>query len=86
MNRIDVLMNALHKAIPTNGNTEYSVSKWRKVAEVIDEELLSFEETSDTDVESQIRMVLSANDGANPRAMSEEIMKELSRHGSLTEG
>lgn len=86
MNRIDVLMNGLHKAIPTSGNTEYSVSKWRKVAEVLDQELLSFEETYDTDVESQIRMVLAENDGANPRDMSEEIMKELSRHGSLTEG
>lgn len=86
MNRIDVLMNALHKAIPTQGNSEYSVSKWRNVATVLDEELLEFEKTDSDDVESKIRMVLSSNDGANPRVMGEEIMKELNRSNVLTKG
>lgn len=79
MNRVDVLMSGLDKAIPTGGSSNYKIEKWRTVAEKLDEVLLEYESDYDVDVETRIRYILASNDGLLPDEMAREITKELTR-------
>lgn len=79
MNRTDILMIGLNKAIPTGGKTEHSINKWRSVAETLDETLLEYESELDPTTEERLVATLASNDGLNPREMAQQIVKELAR-------
>ena len=79
MNRVDVLMSGLDKAIPTGGSSNYKVEKWRTVAEKLDEALLEYELDQNSDIEPRIIHVLASNDGLLPNEMAREIVKEIAR-------
>lgn len=79
MNRVDVLMSGLDKAIPTGGSSNYKVEKWRTVAEKLDGALLEYEMNHDSDLEPRIIHILASNDGLLPNEMAREIIKEIAR-------
>ena len=79
MNRVDVLMSGLDRAIPTGGSSNYKVEKWRTVAEKLDEALLEYELDQNSDIEPRIIHVLASNDGLLPNEMAREIVKEIAR-------
>lgn len=82
MNRVDVLMSGLDRAIPTGGSSNYKVEKWRTVAEKLDEALLEYELDQNSDIEPRIIHVLASNDGLLPNEMAREIVKEMARSGN----